>query len=199
MSDKLKEEGRAILAEKRKKVARDTLAINDMLPNRGLWVANVKTRRVAGIIDIVRRNGAIVILDAIGIRVDQTSDKLRNNGYAFYRSKPSGKSWEFLPLRKGENHANAILKSFYGDDEDQPKKRMPKTIVLSKCVCGCGETVKRMFKPGHDSTFKKWLTNELFPSPAGSDKKVKITKAQYKYLSNAKWFDQKQLKRLKTS
>jgi len=180
-----KEVGRKLRADKRRK--QEVKEIGGVLPARGMWLVNPKTRRVAGRILRVRKNGKIVVLSLYGSHVEHDQDAIINNGYQYTKGTPRGK-WVFLPDIELVPIKDVLAKYEFEslDQRDRPLKhqttRQKKEAQKEKdCLCGCGGKCRRYFLPGHDAKFKSRL------GKASPDKPMRVTKAQQDYLDQAKW------------
>jgi hypothetical protein len=92
---KEKELGHSILAAQKKKVEREE--INGLTPQKGLWVINSTSRKIAGKIVKVKRNGDIVWKSSSGASIVTNQQKIREEGYSYLTDlEPEMLKWKII-------------------------------------------------------------------------------------------------------
>ena len=101
-----------ILQESRAKVER--VEINGNIPQKGLWLVNPTTNRVAGKILFVKRKGQIVWSDFMAAQVESEQSTFIQSGYEYRNDLPTGEQWKYLNL--GEWSKNFVMKESTVDE-----------------------------------------------------------------------------------
>lgn len=78
---KKKEQAHKILKEQNQKVERQE--IDGLIPVAGLWIVNIKRKRIAGKITQVKRNGEVTYHTALGASVSTAQERLKEAGYSY--------------------------------------------------------------------------------------------------------------------
>ena len=93
----LKDQGRQILAEQRKKVDRVEDETGN-IPRKGLWVISQGRNKVYGKIQYVKRNGTVVWQDVYGAFIETDQHKLLDNECSFVELESTMLKWEVVNL-----------------------------------------------------------------------------------------------------
>jgi len=80
---KEKELGHQILKDKKKKVER--IEIDGLIPQKDMWLVNLKRKKIAGKICKVKRNGDIVWRSVLSATVITPQEKMIENGYSYLK------------------------------------------------------------------------------------------------------------------
>jgi len=91
----LKDIGREILEQQQKKIGK--IDIDGVQPKKGLWVVNPLTKRVAGKISRIKKNGLLVIDKGKDCTFNTTQEAIIRSGYKYYQNKPQGEGWSWWP------------------------------------------------------------------------------------------------------
>lgn len=78
---KKKEQAHKLLQQQNQKVERQE--IDGLLPAAGLWIINYKTKRIAGKITQVKRNGDVTYHTSLGASVSTKQEDLKKYGYSY--------------------------------------------------------------------------------------------------------------------
>ena len=96
-TSKMVELGHKIIEAENK--VEERVEIGGILPAKGLWILNLKTKRVAGRISKVKQNGDIIYRSSLGAIMTTPQNKFIDEGYVYFEPEdlePEMMKWEVL-------------------------------------------------------------------------------------------------------
>jgi len=89
--------GHQILQEQKKKIQRKD--IDGIIPKKGMWLINPKTKKVAGKISYINKKGEIVWEDSLGTFITSSHETISNSGYKYVDIiEPSMLRWNIVGI-----------------------------------------------------------------------------------------------------
>lgn len=95
----LKEIGREILEQQNQKVEREPDVLGT-IPVKGLWIVNIKRRRVAGKISQIKKDGMILWTDAYGGFCETSPIVIKDAGYCYLELESIHLQYEVISFPK---------------------------------------------------------------------------------------------------